>query len=345
MSNHCVWAKKVVLAAVTASALVVASQPLLAQTATPLPALLPIAAAPSTTVELRGIVSALDGATLTINNQVIDITSAQVAAGIGVGQQVRVYASLIGPNQWQAYSVELFNAAVPSATPTPNSAIPPTVVPPTVPPSMGTPLPPTVPPPTGTPLPTTVPPAVGQSQFARTFELVGILDSVNDQIIVVSGLPISIVGAEIRAALTPGLPLELELYFADGVLTAREVDAEDNLLVGGRVVGVPLPAATAMAIMSGLLPNAIIREIELDRDFNGALIWELHTTDGQKIYIDAQTGVVLAIELSDFDDNNDDHTDDLNDDHDHDDNDDDGDDHDDDSNHDHDDDDDDGDDD
>ncbi|MBE2181930.1 MAG: PepSY domain-containing protein [Anaerolineae bacterium] len=303
MSNRQVWAKKVVLAAVTASALVAAAQPLLAQTATPLPALLPTIAAPITTVELRGIISALDAATLTLNNQIVNITGVQMPPGAGVGQRMRVYAALIGPNQWQAYSVELFNGAVSSATPTPNiaflTALPPTVAP------------------IGTPLPTAVPPAVGQPQFAREFELVGILESVNDQTIVVSGLPISIIGANIRTALTPGMPLELDLYFAEGVLTAREVDDEDNLLAGGRVVGAPMPAASAVAIMSSLLPNAIIREIELDRDVNGLLIWEIHTTDGQKMYIDAQTGVVLAIELSNFDDGYDDHTDDLNDDSDH----------------------------
>ena len=312
--THRIWTKRGMLAAIAASALAISSQPILAQntpTATPLPTLVPTAIAPTSLIELRGVVSAQDATTLSIGSQMIDISGALVGEGVGVGQRVRVRAALAGPNLWRAQLVELFTGSDMNA-PLPNSgAGTPTSTPfPMNAPSVGTP--------TATPLPFSAPPAgvpgAGDIPFVDEFELVGTLDAVNGQTIIVSGLPISIVGAEIKTTLVAGMPVEVHVRMVNNVLTAREVDDEDDLIVDGQFTGAPVSADSAIAIMRTVLPNASVREIELERRADGSPIWEIHTTDNQEVYIDAQTGVVLAIELSDQGDDDHDRDDDLDDD-------------------------------
>lgn len=283
------WTKRAMLAAIAASAIAISAQQIAGQQATPtpspFPAILPTAVAPTSLIELRGIISAQNATTLSIGSQIIDISGAQVGAGVGVGQRVRIFATLAGPNLWRAQSVTLFtnnDLNAPVSTP---ELLAPTLVP------TSTPLPATIPPPVETP-------EVGAVPLSDEFELVGILDAFDGQFIVVSGLPINITGAEIQTALTVGMPVKVHVNMVNGVLTAREVDDEDDLITGGQLTSVPVSAESAIAIMRSVLPNTTVREIELERRADGSPVWEIHTTDNQEIFIDAQTGAVLAIELS-----------------------------------------------
>ena len=242
--------------------------------------------------ELVGILESYDGSTMVINGQVVDVATAEVKAGIVIGELVKVHVTANDDGTWQAREAE------PTAVPTQDD---------------------------------TTDDNSDDGLRAGEFEIVGTLDEIGDGFVVISGQVIDVSTAEIKNLLVTGVLVKVHLQTVDGVLVAREIENEmgsddntndnsntntndnssntndnndDNANVNDNTsvdTTVSLEDATSQVL--SIYPNTTITEIKLDDDFGGTLIWKIETSHGIEVKIDAQTGVILTIE-SDGDDNN-----------------------------------------
>ncbi len=262
-----------------ASATLWAAAPSFAQTGTATPA--PTLVDMPAEAEITGTVDSVTSTTLMIGGMTFDIRRAELnySGTLATGQLVKVHALPTGPGTWVAREVERVGS-VGSATPAPGA----------------------------TPAP---------SLRAGEFELTGILESLDGMIAVVSGQTIDLSSAEIYGTLTPGQVVDVHLRRVNGVWIAREIERSE---LDGRldVTRTAISAARAEEITLGVFPNTTITEIELQPFSNGALVWNVYTSHGYELYIDAQTGTIYAIDQSGRDsgddrDENDDSADDNND--------------------------------
>ena len=244
--------------------------------------------------ELIGILESFDGTTMVVNGQTIDISIAGFNGAIRVGELVKVHATATDAGTWLTREVEPFVADE-------NDSV-----------------------------------AVGE------FEIIGTLEEIGDGFIVVSGQVISIVDAEVKDPLVPGVLVKVHLSEVNGELLAREVEnantddnnnpnANDNANVNqndnanqnanasqndntnqndndnqnandndnqndNTSTEPEISAQEAINIVLEIYPNTSIIAIELDDKFGGTLVWEIHTSHGLELNIDAQSGVILTIE-------------------------------------------------
>ena len=251
--------------------------------------------------EIIGILENVTGNTLRVSGQTIDFTNAEFQQGVTVGVRVKVHATATGNNTWIAREVA---------------------------------------------------PAVADDSVANgtnavvegEFEITGTLDQVTAGFIVVSGQTIAITNAEINTTLVAGTVVKVHVSLVGGVLVAREVEsaalADDNANSNGNAnqnnnlndntddngndnsnsnansnsnsnangndnstVETAITEQAAINIVLGIYPNTTITRIELDDKFDGVLVWEVRTSHGLELNIDAQTGVILTIERRGDDDN------------------------------------------
>jgi hypothetical protein len=154
--------------------------------------------------EIVGSLQGVAGTTMVVNGVPVDISLSQPSTQLPANSQVRIYASLSPDGRWIALEVLPFtDVLAPAQTPE-----------------------------VGAPALTTVPPVVQTQEVAPggEFEITGPLEQIGDGFIVVSGQAISIIGAEIRDALTPGMIVKVHLSAVNGQLVAREVEnaADDD---------------------------------------------------------------------------------------------------------------------
>lgn len=243
--------------------------------------------------ELIGVLESFDDTTMVINGLSIDVSSAEIDPVIAVGDMVRVHATADSTGVWVAREVALF-------TPDPDVTA-------------------------GDPTP------VGE------FEITGTLEEIGDGFIVVAGQTITTTDAEIHDTLVVGVLVKAHVQLVDNVLVAREVenviggtDAPVNDNANGNTnvndnedddhngntndnddgdqnandnanVDTAVSAQDAIDIVLAIYPNTTIVEIRLDSRFGGALVWDIRTSHGLEITIDAQSGIILTIERHDDD--------------------------------------------
>ena len=151
-------------------------------------------------VEIVGTLQGFDGMNITVSGQVIVIRGAQISAIIPIGSRVIVHASLSPQGTWVAREVNPFmDDQTPAASPEPFA-------------------------PTQTPnplAPVQTPEVVPNDD---EFEIVGTLQQIGTGFIVVAGLPIGIVDAEINDPLVQGGLVKVHLSVVNGQLVAREVE-------------------------------------------------------------------------------------------------------------------------
>ena len=235
--------------------------------------------------ELVGILESYDGSTMVINGQVVDVATAEVKAGIVIGELVKVHVTANNDGTWQAREAE------PTAVPTQDDS---------------------------------TDDNSDDGLRAGEFEIVGTLDEIGDGFVVISGQVIDVSTAEIKNLLVTGVLVKVHLQTVDGVLVAREIENEmgsdDNTNDNSNTntndnssntnVNDNTSADTAVSIddaisaVLSIYPNTTITEIELDDDFGDTQVWKIETSHGIEVKIDAQTGVILTIERDDNNNNN-----------------------------------------
>lgn len=254
--------------------------------------------------ELTGILESFDGSTMVINGQVVDVSTAEVKAGIVVGELVKVHVTANDDGTWQAREAEPATAPVQDDPTTDDNS-----------PNDNT----------------------DDGLQSGEFEIVGTLDEIGDGFVVVSGQTIDVTNAEIKNLLVTGVLVKVHLSNVDGSFVAREIEnhvASDDSSVGNdntnandntnsnantnsntnanananansntattTAVSIEDVSATVLSIY----PNTTITEIELDDDFGDKLVWKVETSHGIELKIDAQTGVILTIERDGNDNTN-----------------------------------------
>lgn len=225
--------------------------------------------------EIIGVIESLTGTTLVISGQSIDVSTAERPANLAVGATVKVHATASPDGIWIAREVEPFSPEQDDDT-------------------------------------------SDDAMISGEFEITGTLEAVADDTITVAGQSIRITGAEIKNALTLGVQVKVHVRLVDGMLVAREVenafddDDNSNLNINANTsVDTAVTAQDAIDRVLEIYPNTTILEIELVEKFGGTLVWEVKTSHGLELNIDAQTNVILTIERDDddnanFNDNSDD---------------------------------------
>ena len=250
--------------------------------------------------ELIGTLESFDGTTAIVNGQAIDVSGAEIKAGFVVGEQVKIHAMAVAANTWVAREAEPF-VSNDDDTNDDNQ----------------------------TP--------------GDEFELTGTLDEVGDGFIVISGQTIIVTDAEIKDMLVVGVLVKVHVRSDGDSLVAREVEnatpsndnqnandnentnANNNTNVNLNVNsnqnannntnnnandnaqrGEPsVSAQEATTIVTGVFPNTTITELELDTRFGGTLVWEVKTSHGIELIIDATSGAILVIDRNDNGNRND----------------------------------------
>ena len=276
--------------------------------------------------ELIGTLDSFDGATMTVNGQVVDVTNAEIKTGITFGGSVKIHAMATGANTWLAREAE---PHVPDVHDNNNAEI------------------------------------EQQPTPAGEFEIIGSVEEVGAESIMVAGQTISIVGAEIKDSFVAGISVKVHVRLVDGVLVAREIenfvgDDNNNDDIGNRntnvdnnnpasnnnlanlntngnantdfansntdesntntanqntnnlnstntnttnndntVSGTQISEQQAIARVQEIYPNALIVSSELETKFGGVLVWEIKTSHGVEVNINVDNGVILTIEADD----------------------------------------------
>jgi hypothetical protein len=255
--------------------------------------------------ELIGILDAIDGDSIEIAGQLIDVTNAEIKPGVSVGELVKVHASMTIAG-WVAREVEPTTAEdEDSADSKPEGEFEIT----------------------GTLQEFSDDSIVlsGQTISIVGAELknalvVGVL--VKAHVSVVDGV---LVAREVENAFNEDDSSDDESSDDDSSSDDSSDDYSDVVIDDAAT-----NAQEAIAIVQGIYPNTRILEIELSDLMGAGLVWEIKTSHGLEIKIDVATGAILVIDDS-SDDSNDDNGDDSDDDNGDDSNDDNGDDSDDDN--------------
>lgn len=257
----------------TIAALALTSIPVsMAQTSTETPTPQPPAAtpAPGNPIDLYGEITAVSGSTIVVNGLTVDVSSAEIDVQLVVGTLVDVEGWLLANNQVQAREVDPFD----------------------------------------------------DDDIIGEFELVGEIEAVNGASIVVAGFTFDVSRAELNTPLVVGAMVRVEATLVNGVLQTREVypfvpgsndddmddngrddDDDDN----GRDESSSVPSGanpgfsmdSAIAAVLSIYPNTTIVEIELRTLGDGTLIWDIDTSHGLDLWIDANTGTILRIDNDD----------------------------------------------
>ncbi|MAU11455.1 MAG: hypothetical protein CL607_16655 [Anaerolineaceae bacterium] len=242
--------------------------------------------------ELIGTLESFTAPNMFVNGQMIDVSGAEVKQGVTVGQMVKVHAYTVTANTWVAREVEAYG---PDDRASNDSSQP----------------------------------QSGEFEFSGTLEQIG------QGFVVVSGQTISTEGAEIRNELMIGVRVRVHVRVQNGQMFARQIEfafgrdddnnndngnsnansndnnsnANDNANTNSNdnddngnsndnsSVDTAITADQAIAIVLSIYPNTAITDIELKSMFGGTLVWDIETSHDIDIVIDAQTGVVLSIDM------------------------------------------------
>ncbi len=248
--------------------------------------------------ELIGMVESFEDTTMVINGLSIDVTTAEIDPAIMVGEMVRVHATADSAGVWVAREVALF-------TPDPDAA-------------------------------DDDPTPVGEFEITGTLEEIG--DGfivVAGQTITTTGAEIHdtlVVGVLVKAhvQLVDDVLVAREVENVVAGTGASANDNEDDDHNGNANdnddadqnandnsndndddadqnandnsnVDTSVSAQDAIDIVLAVYPNTTIVEIRLDRRFGDTLVWDIRTSHGLEITIDAQSGIILTIESHDDD--------------------------------------------
>ncbi|MEW6579933.1 MAG: DUF5666 domain-containing protein [Chloroflexota bacterium] len=157
--------------------------------------------------EFIGTLAGLSGTTATVNGLVFDIASAEIEPGLAAGMVVKVHARLSDGGVWVARAIERF---VPAAGGTPEGHVP-------IPAGAEC-----------TQCHETQPGVAAPSGLVKVdddgLEIIGTLDEIGENYVVVAGQRYDTTGAEMKGALVVGTLVKIELTRLDsGILIAREV--------------------------------------------------------------------------------------------------------------------------
>ena len=152
-------------------------------------------------IEVAGTLQALTSTTATVNGIIFDIAAAEVQSGLAVGELVKVHARLGDGGVWVAREIERFVATPDADAPDPET------------------------------------PPVPAGFDDDELEIVGTLDEVGENYVVVAGQRYDTTGAEVKGVLVVGTLVKLELKRLDsGILIVEEVkpttfsdDSDDSL--------------------------------------------------------------------------------------------------------------------
>ncbi|MEZ4670076.1 MAG: DUF5666 domain-containing protein [Anaerolineae bacterium] len=245
-------------------------------------------------VEITGTLESFSGTVMVVAGQTIDVTGAQIGAGVAVGQMVRVHAMVMAGNTWQAREVSLFVA----------------------PPSTGTPVPPG---------------PVGEFEIVGTLDQIGNgFIVVSGQNINIAGAEIKnalLVGVLVKVHVTQVNGELVAREVENAVMAGDNSNANDNNTnannnsnVNGNLndnsnsndnnddngnvnsnandntSSAAVSMDEAIAKVLAVYPNTTVVSIELTTKFGGTLVWEIKTANRVEVTIDATTGVILTID-------------------------------------------------
>ncbi|MCA9914620.1 MAG: PepSY domain-containing protein [Anaerolineae bacterium] len=228
--------------------------------------------------ELIGVLEHFDSTAMVVNGIAFDVSGAELGTGLAVGQMVKVHATWTDSG-WVAREVQLYT------------------------------------------------PAEDAPGMSGEFEMTGTLEAIGDGSITVAGQTIMTAGAEIKNMLVIGGRVKVHFSLVNGVMVAREVENatassttndnmddnsntndnansndnassdDSNSNANDNQAGSPqMSAQQAIDIVLAIYPNTSIVEIKLDDKFGGILVWEIKTSHGLELNINAQTGVILTID-------------------------------------------------
>jgi len=257
--------------------------------------------------ELIGTLESFTAPNMFVNGQIIDVSGAEVNQGVTVGQMIKVHAYTVATNTWVAREVEAY---VPDDS-MPNDSSQ---------------------------------PQPGEFEFSGTLEQIGQgFVVVSGQTISTEGAEIRnelMIGVRVRVhvSVQNGQMFARQIEFAFGRdddnhndNSNNNDDNDDNGNVNSNdnnsnananantnsndnddngnsndnsSVDTAITADQAIAIVLSIYPNTTITEIEMKSMFGGTLVWDIETSHDIEIVIDAQTGVVLSIEMDDNSGNN-----------------------------------------
>jgi hypothetical protein len=145
-------------------------------------------------VEIVGIVQSMNGQQITVNGQVIDLSGAEIKAGVTVGKTVKVHLTVNTSGVWAAREVEVVLPGSPNDDVGDDNS-------------------------------------VTDNARVGEVEITGTLEQAGSDFIVVSGQRISITGAEVKGRLVAGVLVKVHFRVVNGQRVAREVE---NALGNGR---------------------------------------------------------------------------------------------------------------
>ena len=249
--------------------------------------------------ELIGTLESFTAPNMFVNGQMIDVSGAEVKQGVTVGQMVKVHAYTVAANTWVAREVEAYGpddrASNDSSQPQP-----------------------------------------GEFEFSGTLEQIGQgFVVVSGQTISTEGVEIRnelMIGVRVRVhvRVQNGQMFARQIEFAFGrdddnnndnsndnedngnsnvnsndnnsnVNDNANTNSNDNNDNGNSndnsSVDTAITADQAIAIVLSIYPNTTITDIELKSMFGGTLVWDIETSHDINIVIDAQTGVILSINM------------------------------------------------
>jgi hypothetical protein len=235
--------------------------------------------------EFIGQLESFDSATLVINGQTMNISNAEVQDGITLNGFVRVHAITDDTGTWTARAAEPF-----------------------------------------TPDDTDDSDDLSDGEFF----IVGTLDEIGNGTITVAGQAIAIdettelddmlmVGLRMKVRVgivnNEWVALEIEHADSDNILGDADNDndndnsnananANDNTNNNVNPANAAISEQQAIDIVLAIYPNTRITSIELTEKFGGTLVWEVHTSHGIEVNIDAQIGTILTIERNSNDNAN-----------------------------------------
>jgi uncharacterized membrane protein YkoI len=227
---------------------------------------------------------------MVVNGQTIDVTAAEIEAGIVVGQTVKVHATATGANTWQAREVEVLQ---------PSNATPPQA------------------------------PVGGEFEVTGTLESIGSgFIVVSGQTISITSAEIKdplLLGTLVKVHVTVvnGQLTAREIENADtdddnenantnanenvnsnDNNTNENLNGNENANTNDNTSGsAAVSAQQAIDIVLQVYPNTTIRSIELTTRFGGTLVWEIKIGNRIELNIDATTGAILTIDRPGDDDN------------------------------------------